>query len=74
MRQIFTKYVAFFPSSDGHKSLFTIYTTYRKKHKNTQSHTDFKNHDISILQINQIIFYLCHVTIFRNFVLSQATF
>ena len=34
---------------------------------------DYKNHDICILQFNQIIFYLSHVTIFRNFVLSQAS-
>ena len=72
----------FFPLNDGHKSLFAIYTMHRKKNnknaqkkisKNIQSQTDYKNHDISILRINQIIFYLSYLTIFRNFVLSQAT-
>ena len=46
---------------------------HRKKiPKNIPPQTDYKNHDISILQINQIIFYLSHVTILRNFLLSHA--
>ena len=39
----------------------------KKLHKKFPSQTDYKNQDISILQINQIIFYLSHVTIISEF-------
>ena len=62
----------------------TFYNLYNTQKKNTKIHrikspknmlspTDYKNYDISILQINQIIFYLSRVTIFRTFELSHAT-
>ena len=72
------KKCCFFPSNDEHKSFLQSIHYTEKKHKNTQKINtqkytitlDYKNHNISILQINQIIFYLFHLTIFRNFVLS----
>ena len=70
------KICCFFPSNDGHKSLFTHYTKNRKKtqryteeklHKKLPSQTEYKNRDICILYINQFIFYLPHVTIISEF-------
>ena len=83
MRQTCTKNVVFSIERWAQIIFYNLYITQKKKNtkmtkkkkitKNIPSQSDYINHDIGILQINQIIFFLSHVTIFRNFVLSQAT-
>ena len=58
----------------GQITFYNLYNTQKKNYPKVYHHKlTTKITTFNILQIDQIIFFLSHVTIFRNFVLSQAT-